>query len=312
MPPWKGHAFVGTCNNYAQEDEDLLEQAPWIDSMIYGREEAPSTGTPHLQFWMWTCVPHTLQQAKRKLPGFVVFTPGKNKPPSYWYDDDGEHVAVDGSPLGYCKKDGDWEERGTRPSLEQFLDQVPPGQGTRNELLSAKKYIDEGGSVESMFDSDTHFITMSRHEAFLTKYESYKKRRLAYTKPEVYVYYGPAGVHKSKAVRDAIGDNPFYMHGLLGPQWFDGYAGHDLVWFDDFRADFKFGHLMKLLDGYDGLRVPIKGGSVYWSPKKIYITAPVHPKEWYPFLENIEGSIDQLLRRIAKITHVDNLGNLGR
>lgn len=313
MPPWKGHAFVGTRNNYAQEDEDLLNGAPWIDSMIYGREEAPSTGTPHLQFWVWTCVPHQLTQIKRKLPGFVVFTPGKNKPPSYWYEDDGVHKDIAGLPLGYCKKDGDWQDRGTPPSLEQFLEQLPAGQGNRSDILSAKKHIDDGGSTESMLGMDAHFSTMSRHEAFLTKYEAYKNRRIGFHKPEVIVYWGDAGVGKSRLAREAIGDKPFYRHAAAMGKWFDRYAGHDIVWFDEYRPTrFSYNVLCDLLDGHDQYQVEIKNGSVLWSPKVIYMTAPTHPKDWYTCLDPVDGSVDQLLRRITKIIHVSDFASLGR
>lgn len=307
MPPWKGHAFVGTCNNYAEEHERKLSESPWIESMIYGREEAPSTGTPHLQFWLWTVDPHQLAQVKRKLPGFVVFTPGKKKPPSYWYDDDGVHKDSEDNPLGYCKKDGDWESRGDPPSLEDFLEQCPKGQGARSDLLLAKDEIDKGTEVESLLESDAHFQVMSRHEAFLHKYQAYKKRRREFSKPEVHVWYGPAGKGKSRAARAAIGDQPFHRQAAAMGKWFDGYAGHDIVWFDEYRSHFTFGTFNELLDGYDGYQVEVKGSRVYWSPKVIYITSPKHPRDWYPNLLANDGDIDQLLRRITTITRVDAL-----
>jgi hypothetical protein len=48
--------------------------------------------------------------------------------------------------------------------------------------------------------------------------------------------------------------------------------------------------------------VQVKGGSVHWSPKEIYITSPVPPEEWYPNLA-ANDKIAQLMRRISKVTH---------
>lgn len=302
MVVWRGHAFVGTVNNYTSEHERKLNEAPWIDSMIYGRELAPTTRTPHLQFWMWTVEPHTKAQVIRKCGGFVVFTPGPKKPPSYWYDDDGEHKDIAGLPLGYCKKDGDFVERGTPPSLEDYLEQCPKGQGVRCDLLAAKHAIEKGTPVEELIDDDSHFATMSRNEQFLCKYAARVRRRMTYALPEVSVFYGPTGAGKSKRAFEEAGDVDVHIQSAaLGP-WFEGYAGQDNVIFDEYRSSFAFGILNDLLGGQKGYRVPIKGSSVYWSPKKIWITAPRHPRDWYPNLcSEKDGEIEQLLRRCTRV-----------
>jgi len=76
--------------------------------------------------------------------------------------------------------------------------------------------------------------------------------------------------------------------------WFDGYVGQDDVIFEEFRGDIKFGQLLMLLDRYK-MQVPVKGGFVNWCPKRIFITSPKPPQEWYMNIEDKR----QLYRRIT-------------
>ena len=50
----------------------------------------------------------------------------------------------------------------------------------------------------------------------------------------------------------------------------------EYVIFEEYRrhVDVKFGDLLRLLDGYPGMRVERKGGIIPWRPKVIFFTAP--------------------------------------
>lgn len=107
-----------TLNNYTPEDE--AEVATWegVRYCVFGREVAPTTGTPHLQ-------------------GFVVFNNARAfnavrtrlRGRGHW-------TITRGSPTQaseYCKKDGDFVERGV----------LPAGQGFRSDLRQLQEWVDE-------------------------------------------------------------------------------------------------------------------------------------------------------------------------
>ena len=61
----------------------------------------------------------------------------------------------------------------------------------------------------------------------------------------------------------------------------------------------KLSDLLRLLDRYP-YTVPLKCGHAQFLAKRIYITSPFHPKDWYP---NCGEQMKQLFRRISKIRY---------
>jgi len=59
--------------------------------------------------------------------------------------------------------------------------------------------------------------------------------------------------------------------------------------------------MLTMLDRYE-CPVQVKGGMVEFCPKKIIITSPKHPKDWYE--DQSDDKVNQLLRRISNVTHV--------
>jgi hypothetical protein len=71
---------------------------------------------------------------------------------------------------------------------------------------------------------------------------------------------------------------------------------------DDYRADFcKFHLLLNLLDRYP-MQVQIKGGTLQFNAKNIYITCPQHPTVLWS--NRTAEDIGQLLRRITVIKYI--------
>lgn len=113
-------------------------------------------------------------------------------------------------------------------------------------------------------------------------------------KTEVTLYFGPPGAGKSRHVYEEFGPAAYYKP--PGHKWFDYYAGHDVVVFDDFRGSwFCYSTLLNLLDRYPCM-VEVKGGMLNFAPKKIIITSNVIPEKWYEPSKQI--NIQALLRRI--------------
>lgn len=95
-------------------------------------------------------------------------------------------------------------------------------------------------------------------------------------------------------------DSTFWSPGDF--QWFDGYNEQPIVIIDDYRGEYPVPMFLKLLDRYP-MQVPIKGGFVNWSPKKIYITSNVEPRHWY---NEVDGrSLAAISRRFTEVTYID-------
>lgn len=280
-------SYCFTHNNYTPEDvvkyRDLTSD--WVSYMIFGKETAPSTGTPHLQGYFWTAAPKTPQQVKRKLPGAVILVPGKAKGPGYWFE--------------YCsKQDPNPFHEGTPPTQEEHEAQCPVGKGKRTDLLEVKRKIDEGTFTNSLMEVDDHFASFASYGKFFREYSAHKARRTQYQRPEVTVIHGPTGTNKTRrAFESDTFDNIFKWEPSM-EKWFDGYCGQPTVIFDEFRGQLPFGQLLSLLDGYP-VRVQVKGGSVDFSPRNIWITSPQHPRDWYN--DSFNDRLDQLYRRIDHI-----------
>lgn len=176
-------------------------------------------------------------------------------------------------------------------------------QGQRNDLLSLKRAMDEGRDPRQLMMEDEFFGVLSRNMNFAVNYFATKRQReMAAVDLEVQVFYGGTGTGKTKKAYEELGMDPHQTWTWspgAGSVFFDGYTGQDHVIFDEFRGQIPLGQMLRLLDIYPVL-VQVKGSTVPWSPKKIIITPPVAPEEWY----NTEGkdyAAAQIRRRLSKV-----------
>lgn len=75
---------------------------------------------------------------------------------------------------------------------------------------------------------------------------------------------------------------------------------------DEFRGGIDISHLLRWLDRYPVI-VECKFGAVTFSAKTIWITSNIHPRDWYPDLD--QETKDALVRRL-EITHFINPFNV--
>lgn len=261
-----------TLNNYTDDFFANLIADGRVRYAIAGREVAPTTGTPHLQGYLELTGQISHAQAQALLPG-AHFSARRG-------------TAVQAAE--YCRKED--------PS--PYEHGVISSQGARSDIDSIVQVIQEGGSVKDVAEQHpAQFIRY--HKGIMALSNQLSKKRSGET-PEVVVLWGPTGTGKSHVAREETTDA--YVWGPEMGAWFDGYDNHQHVIFEEFRGQLTFGMLLRLLDKYD-LSVQIKGGRVNFCPTKIYLTSPLHPKDWYTNLEGTD-KLDQLLRRITSIRHL--------
>jgi hypothetical protein len=120
-------------------------------------------------------------------------------------------------------------------------------------------------------------------------------------RPDVYWFYGPTGVGKTREAYRLAPDAYFTTATL---QWWDGYDGHEDVIVDDFRSSFcKLEYLLRLLDRYP-FQVAIKGGHRQFLAKRIFITSAFSPSQLF---SDGGDNVNQLLRRIKEVRHFSQL-----
>jgi len=257
-----------TLNHYNDLDIANLDTLPCA-YLVYGKERGEQ-GTPHLQ-------------------GYVAFEKKLRRTSAKkLFKTNGVHLEpMRGTPdqaAEYCKKDGDFTERGSRPA----------GKGTRTDLVAFKEAIRSGATIKQLIEDHTacafrYYSTMERVRL------QYAPERTA--APEIIVHWGPTGTGKTRTAWDTYPELWVYP----GFGWFDGYDGHEVALFDDFSGgEFKITYLLRLLDRYK-MRVPVKGGFTNWNPVKIILTSNLDPRIWY------EGANQEhqnaLKRRFTNVIH---------
>jgi len=229
-----------THNNY---DNTALEDTVPCLYIIYGKEVAPTTGTPHLQGVIRFA-------SKKSFKQVIDLLPGCNIDPC-----DALTAAI-----AYCKKDGDWTERGEAPMSQQ-----EKGNSEKDRYKRARAHAEKGEF--DLIDSDIYI----RHLGNLKKIRAEKQVQPAQlTELSNTWLYGPPGSGKTSR---AFAENPgAYLKGLN--KWWDGYTNQDCVIIDDMDPFHKsLAQEFKAWAHHMPFPAETKGGTLCLRPKKIIVTS---------------------------------------
>uniref|UniRef100_UPI004047E072 hypothetical protein n=1 Tax=Polynucleobacter sp. TaxID=2029855 RepID=UPI004047E072 len=259
----KYYAYIYTLNNWTQEEYENIQKLKY-QYILIGKEIAPTTGTPHLQGYIYFTNKISFKSLCKQMPrARIAKAKGTAK-----------------QNRVYCMKGGDCFEDGDMPV-----------QGERTDIELAKEIVNKTGKIGDVVSLVTSYQSVRMAETILKYHE--KKRNW---KPLVKWYWGPTGSGKTKTAFEELQD-PYVC--TDSAKWWDGYDAHENVIIDDFRENFiSFNGLLRLLDRY-AYRIECKGGSRQLLAKTIIITTPNHPNE--TFSKNGDEDIKQLIRRIDEI-----------
>lgn len=263
----RSRAWCFTLNNPAPMDllwlasDATRTQAKYL---VYEHEAAPTTGTPHIQGYVYFHNPKTLKGAADWGGARAHWEPARGSAEQN---------------RAYCTKDGgDVQEYGEMPR-----------QGTRNDVDAIKKVVASGGSMKEVCEIATSYQS-ARMGELLLKYRGPTKR----DPPTVLWFWGPTGTGKTRTAIEMAGDD-YWISGR-DLRWWDGYTSQSTVIIDDFRKDScRFQELLRMLDRYP-YRVETKGGSTWLAARTIIVTAPRPPQYYATAYEDEQ----QLLRRITE------------
>lgn len=148
----RNRGFCFTLNNYTEANEAALKQLD-VTYGIYGREEAPTTGTKHLQGYLYfksqkTCSAVNKILAEKGLRPYVAAAKGNAE-----------------SNRTYCSKGGDFEEWG-----------VMPAAGKRNDILDMHETIKGGASAMEVMEAHpaTYFKYSNAADKAIRMYKDVK------------------------------------------------------------------------------------------------------------------------------------------
>lgn len=260
----RSRAFIFTLNNYSEDDETYLQTVLVCRYIVYGREKAPKTGTPHLQGFVYFDHPRAFDSVRKLRKWSIQVAKGD--------------VLQNAE---YCKKDDDWFEKGDRPATSK-----EKGDGERDRYKRAYELAMAGDYTS--IDSDIllrHYPTLKRLRAELTVVKDLDHL------PLCMYFHGPTGVGKSRLARELCGDRAFRKEPLT--KWFTGYSHEEIVWVDEIEPlDSQLQALYKRLCDHYCCPVETKGGNVLIRPKVIIFTSNFTPKQVFGI------NLEPMLRRL--------------
>lgn len=257
----KHRAFQFTWNNYTDAEVEHLKGENY-KYLIFGYENCPSTGTPHLQGMIVFSNPRSFDNVRKK-----IFLERAHMEPVRSMD----------ALKKYNMKDGNYVELGE-----------PPAQGRRVDIEEMVELASKKSSLREMWGHNPTLMCQYRRSLDAARYDFLEDRK---GPPEVYWYWGSTGTGKtSTAVDGAIS---FYMKD--GTPWWDGYMQQECIIIDDFDGLWPLRDLLRLLDRYP-YQGQVKGGYVRINSPIIYITCQFHPSEFWSGPE-----LAQILRRISDV-----------
>lgn len=285
----RSRGWTFTINNYTEAHPDTIHTNPDtihgdIDTlhnidctyMIYGLEEAPSTGTKHIQGYIYFENAKSFKTIKRLLGEKTHIEKAKGT---------AEQNKI------YCSKEGKFFERG-----------VMPKQGKRTDLDELKKRIIDGESINNItLENPTAYHQYGRTMIKIEQIKNESKFRT--WKTEGLWLWGPTGTGKSFEAYKNFKTETHYVWKFNDNGWQDGYNGQEIVIMDDFRGQIKYSELLNILDQYPYTLSRRYLGPIPFLAKKVIITSPSPPEKIYFNIAGGEDSIDQLLRRITVKEH---------
>lgn len=251
MPIHRARAYCFTWNNPPADYRTHLE-ALECAYIVAGEELAPTTGTPHLQGYVYWRNAKTLSACRRKLPGCHVVAARGTHSQNRAYCTKTRPTDTEPNTVIY--------ERGTLPS-----DPADRGQAEHDRWESAWDAAISGRLLDIPADIRVRqYSTLRRIE----RDHMAPVERLA--GPCGTWIYGEAGTGKTRSVLDQFPD----AFPKPRTKWWDGYQGEDIVLIDDLdKYDVRLGgNLKHWADAYPFIGES-KGHSQKIRPKRVIVTS---------------------------------------
>jgi len=271
----KFRAWCFTLNNYTAKDEEHIQTVikTLARYVVYGREVAPGTGTPHLQGYVYF---HNARQHKsvtRLLPRARV-EPANGSA---------------GQNRKYCsKEDEDFFEAGDIPM--EKIDATSKGGRANAQRFTNAIELARKGDLETIAKDDPQMFLQ-----YGVRLESLYSPEAVPLQGELLHewWVGPSGTGKSRLLWELY---PKHFPKPLN-KWWDGYRHQEVVAIEEWspKNDLTASSLKKWADRYP-FPGEIKGGCLHGlRPKKLIVLSNYTPQQCFLNSEDL----DPILRRFT-------------
>jgi len=240
----RGRNWCFTLNNYTDEQVSIIK---CIDCkyICFGFEVAPTTGTPHLQ-------------------GCIVFDNSARFNFVKLCFPESTHLELMRGRIEqnqvYCKKDGQWYERGIAP-----VSSIVKGQMEKARYVEAWDHAKNG-----KFEDVEPALRMKFYRTIKQVHSDYMQKPADLDEPCGVWFYGVPGAGKSHSARTTFPDS--YMKACN--KWWCSYQNQDNVIIDDFDLNHScLGHHLKIWADKYAFISETKGSNLFIRPKKIVVTS---------------------------------------
>jgi len=277
--PQRARGWCLTLNNWTSTQWYHLVCKLKYDYMIIGYEVAPTTGTKHLQVYLYVRNKASKTTLKSMFPTAHI--------------EDARGTSEEN--IKYCSKDGIYTEHGKVPEPGKPGKRNPSGkpcQGERNDLNDVKHMLDNGATMLDVATNE--FDSFCRYHRSFQKYLElkYVHRNRA---PQIIWIFGPSGAGKTRFAVNIAPDS-FYMKPAT--KWWDGYTQQKVIVIDDFDGSWPFRDFLKLLDWYPYIG-QTKFGTIPINSPVIVVTCDRTMEEVFEGVRDVdEKAVSQLLRRV--------------
>lgn len=211
----------------------------------------------------------------------------------------------------YVRKDGKWKdsEKSTTNLKDTFFEsgEMPvEQQGKRSDLETLYGMIKDGMSTFEILEENPRY--MKNMEQInkcreILRYEEFKNKL---REIEVEYWYGKTGTGKSSGLWERYGENIYRVTDSKNP-W-DGYAGQDVVVFEEFRGEYDIQTMLIWLDRYP-LQLPCRYNNKTACYTKVFFTSNTPPDMLYTHVQR--DSIETwkaFMRRVHCVKKFDEHG----
>lgn len=260
---------VFTLNNYTDRDIDDLKNWDRHSYLVFGKEVAPSTGTPHLQGYI-------------EFKNQILFTTIKKKFPNIHVE---KRKGTPKEASDYCKKEdpnfyecGELSQQGERKDLKEITSNILEGKTTVDDITINNP------------------IMFHQYGRTLQKIEDIAMRRKFRTEMTKGIWYhGPTGAGKSHKAFLHYDPLTHYVY-PNDNGWWDGYTGQHTVIINDFRGELPYNQLLQMVDKFPFSVKRRNREPMPFTSSVVIITSSLSPSQIY-WRRVEEDSINQLLRR---------------
>ena len=291
----QGKKWQLTINNPAEKNFDhnrIKEAIANLSTTIYYcmADEIGNEGeTPHTHVFIVFSSPVRFTTIKKQFPtAHIEKANGTNLENKQYIEKTGRWLADEKADTSI---EGTFEEWGEMP-----LDRP---KGTNIESIILERIRDGARNAEILdeFPDQWRKIRDVEHARQILKNEEYRDR---WRDLEITYIFGAAGTGKTRSVMDGHGySNVYAVNDYKHP--FDGYAGEDVLLFDEFSSGIRIQDMNNYLDGYP-IALPARYSNKQACYERVYIISNIGLKRQYEREQGLYSEIwEAFLRRIHNV-----------